>query len=96
MRMHLIQRTCVHAHLHFPLADRAKVHVGMVKHESEGAATMRSILGDTATPQVEVCFSQKYSDQLDRIRTNWMPIYTNVFPTVRAKATAHMLIRYAV
>lgn len=65
-------------------ADRAKVTVGMVKHESEGAATMRSILGPTANPEVEVCFSQKYADQLDRIRTNWMPIYTKVFPTVRS------------
>ena len=56
--------------LGFPTADRAKVHLDVVTHEGEGAIKMRTVLAVDA--QVEVCFSQKYSDQLDRIKTNWL------------------------
>lgn len=44
---------------------------------------MREIVGPAATPEVEVCFSQKYSGQVDRINKNWLPIYTKEFPTAR-------------
>ena len=46
---------------------------------------MREILGPTAAPEVEVCFSQKYSDQVDRINKNWLPIYTKEFPTAKPR-----------
>ena len=46
---------------------------------------MREIVGPAATPEVEVCFSQKYSGQVDRINKNWLPIYTKEFPTARPR-----------
>ena len=54
-------------------------------HEGEGAAKMRETLGPDAVPEVDVCFSQKYSDQVDRINTNWLPIYTKQFPAAKPR-----------
>jgi len=71
--------------LGFPAVDRAKVHLSMVKGEGEGATKMRAALGPTAAPDVEVCFSQKYSDQVDRIKKNWLPLYTKEFPSAKPR-----------
>ena len=71
--------------LGFPAADRARVTLDMVKGEADGAKKMRAVLGPEAAPQVEVCFSQKYSGQTERINQNWLPLYTKEFPGATAR-----------
>jgi hypothetical protein len=71
--------------LGFPAVERAKVHVEMVNGEGEGAAKMRATLGPDAVLEVEVCFSQKYSEQVERIQKNWLPLYTKEFPSAKPR-----------
>ena len=71
--------------LGFPTHDRAKVQLDVVKTEGDGAKKMRQFFGPTAAPEVEVCFSQKYADQLERINSNWLPIYTKEFPSAKPR-----------
>ena len=71
--------------LGFPAVDRAKVHLDVAKAEGDGATKMRKFFGADAAPEVEVCFSQKYSDQVDRINKNWLPIYTKEFPSAKPR-----------
>ena len=56
-----------------------------IQHDHEGATIIKSTLDVDADPELHVCFSQKYSDQTDRITNEWMPLYTKHFP--RASAT---------
>ena len=68
-----------------PAADRAKVDLQVVKGEGEGAKKMRAALGADASPEVEVCFSQKYSGQTEKINSNWMPLYLAEFPKAKPR-----------
>lgn len=66
-----------------PPSDLARVHVEVVQHDHLGGSRMRAILGPSADPEVEVCFSRKYETQPERINSDWLPLYTREFP--RAK-----------
>ena len=71
--------------LGFPAADRSRVHLSVVKSEGDGAAKMRSVLGAGAAPEVEVCFSQKYAGQQERIQSQWLPLYQAEFPSAKPR-----------
>eukprot|EP00931_Biecheleriopsis_adriatica_P059206 TRINITY_DN35391_c0_g1_i1.p1 TRINITY_DN35391_c0_g1~~TRINITY_DN35391_c0_g1_i1.p1 ORF type:complete len:637 (+),score=123.42 TRINITY_DN35391_c0_g1_i1:58-1968(+) len=66
-----------------PAADLARLHIHVVQHDHEAGPHMRAVLGVDADPEVEVCFSQKYAGEEERINRDWLPIYTSEF--VRAK-----------
>ena len=68
-----------------PAADRARLELRLVQHDHEGGAQMRAALGAGADPAVEVCFSQKYAGQEERIAREWLPLYTAEFPRARPR-----------
>jgi len=69
-----------------PAAEQARVHLDVVEGEGEGAKKMRTALGSSGDPAVvEVCFSQKYKDQTERIESNWLPLYRDEFPQATAR-----------
>eukprot|EP00929_Paragymnodinium_shiwhaense_P106105 TRINITY_DN7123_c0_g1_i1.p1 TRINITY_DN7123_c0_g1~~TRINITY_DN7123_c0_g1_i1.p1 ORF type:complete len:637 (+),score=110.72 TRINITY_DN7123_c0_g1_i1:85-1995(+) len=63
-----------------PADELARVSVHVAQHESDGGRKMREVLGPDADPEVEVCFSNKYENQQDRIKNDWLPLYTGEFP----------------
>ncbi|CAE8628924.1 unnamed protein product [Polarella glacialis] len=66
-----------------PPSDLARVILEVVQHDHEGGSRMRAILGPDANPEVEVCFSRKYETQLERIQSDWLPIYAREFPSAK-------------
>lgn len=68
-------------------ADQARLHLEVVQHDHLGATCMRAVLGGSADPDVEVCFSRKYDHDKhrERIKTDWLPLYACQFPKARPR-----------
>mmetsp|Transcript_122938 Transcript_122938/g.393848 ORF Transcript_122938/g.393848 Transcript_122938/m.393848 type:complete len:259 (+) Transcript_122938:66-842(+) len=68
-----------------PAEDVARLDLQVVQHDHEAGPRMRAALGAGANPEVEVCFSQKYSGETERINRDWLPIYTSEFPQAKPR-----------
>ena len=62
-----------------------RVVIMPLQRDSEGAALMRAHLGHGADPEVQICYSRKYSSEnfRSRIENEWMPLYRSEFARAR-------------
>jgi len=70
-------------------ADMARIVLQVVEADQDAGPRMRASLGPGVDPEVQVCFSQKYAGQTERIERDWLPIYTKEFPKVLLCTALH-------
>eukprot|EP00928_Gymnodinium_smaydae_P043730 TRINITY_DN29249_c0_g2_i1.p1 TRINITY_DN29249_c0_g2~~TRINITY_DN29249_c0_g2_i1.p1 ORF type:complete len:642 (+),score=147.78 TRINITY_DN29249_c0_g2_i1:79-2004(+) len=66
-------------------ADLSRLTLQVVQHDHEAGSRMRAALGAGVDADVEVCFSQKYADETERIERDWLPIYRSEFPAAKPR-----------
>jgi len=67
------------------VGEQSRLTLEVVENDHDAGPRMRAVLGPEAIPDVEVCFSQKYAGQEERIQSDWLPIYKNVFENVKPR-----------